>query len=95
MSKFNALENLWDISISVSVETISQQISNLESEELSREGLIQAVTGLFGNVFNTLRLSVNEVFKVQDAQLSLNHSLYGKINTKALNSNYSESTSAA
>lgn len=90
MSKFNALENPWDTSISVSVETVSQQISNLESEELSREGLIQAVTGLFGNVFNTLRLSVNEVFKVQDAQLSLNHSLYGKINTKALNSNYSE-----
>ena len=64
MSKFNALENPWDTSISVSVETVSQQISNLETEELSREGLIQAVTGLFGNVFNTLRLSVNEVFKV-------------------------------
>ena len=88
MSKFDALNNQWNVPLEVSIEQLNLSVSELKDIQLSNEGLIQAIKGVFSKGFNALRVGVNKLLETEQKQLTINEAYANKLTNNALKSNY-------
>lgn len=88
MSKFDALNNQWNVPLEVSIEQLNLSVSELKDIQLSNEGLIQAITGIFSKGFNALRLGVNKLTETEQKQLSVDEEAVRKLTSKVFTNNY-------
>lgn len=88
MSKFDALKNQWNVPLEVSIEQLNLSVAELKDIQLSNEGLIQAIKGVFSKGFNALRIGVNKLLETEQKQLVINEAVASKLTSNALKSNY-------
>lgn len=88
MSKFDALKNQWNVPLEVSIEQLNLCVSELKDIQLSNEGLIQAIKGVFSKGFNALRIGVSKLLETEQKQLVINEAVASKLTSNALKSNY-------
>lgn len=88
MSKFDALNNQWNVPLEVSIEQLNLSVSELKDIQLSNEGLIQAIKGVFSRGFNALRVGVSKLLETEQKQLVINEAFANKLTSNTLKSNY-------
>ena len=88
MSKFDALKNQWNVPLEVSIEQLNLSVAELKDIQLSNEGLIQAIKGVFSKGFNALRIGVSKLLETEQKQLFINEAVASKLTNNALKSNY-------
>lgn len=88
MSQFDVLKSPWEVPLSLSIEQLKSNTEEMMGLEVSSEGFIKKITGVFSQSFNTLRLSVTTILNKDQKIIVLDENLINKLSSNKLSNNY-------